>query len=108
MSILGAKHNLMAVSSKKGDILFAVSALSDRFFDSEEDVHNYTRVIEDYFADSETETETDNECGMQLYNNWLLFTDCKQILRPNSRLQLTVRKLVYVVTLMMIMRMNMI
>ena len=107
MSILGAKHNLMAASSKKGDVLFAVSALSDRFFNSE-DVHNYTRVIEDYFADSETEAETDNECGMQLYSNWLLFTDCKQILRPNSRLQLTVRKLVYVVTLMMIMRMNMI
>ena len=31
-----------------------------------------------------------------------LFTDCKQILKPNSRLQLTVRKLVYVVMLMVI------
>ena len=67
----------MAASSKKGDVLFAVSALSDRFFDSEEDIHNYTRIIEDYFVDGEMEAETDNECGMQLYNNWPLFTDCK-------------------------------
>lgn len=45
------------------DILFAVSALSDGLFNSEEDIRAYTEVIEDYFADSETEAETDNECG---------------------------------------------
>ena len=54
---------VMAASSKKGDVLFAVGALSDGLFDRDEDVRNYTQVIEDYFADSEMEGETDNECG---------------------------------------------
>ena len=52
----------MAVSSRKGDVLFAVNALSDGLLDSE-DIRAYAQVIEDYFADSETEGETDNECG---------------------------------------------
>ena len=62
MFIIGAKTKAMVVSSRKGDILFAVGALSDGLFDSEEDVRAYVQVI-DYFADSETETETDNECS---------------------------------------------
>ena len=53
---------MMAGSSRKGDVLFAVSALSDGIFNGE-DIRAYTEVIEDYFADSETEAETDNECG---------------------------------------------
>ena len=56
----------MAVYSKIGDVLFAVGALSDGLFNSEEDIRAYTQVIEDYFAHSETietEEETDNECG---------------------------------------------
>ena len=57
--IFGAKTKLMAASSKKGDVLFAVGALFDRC----EDIRAYTQVIEDYFADSETEGDTDNECG---------------------------------------------
>ena len=61
MFIVGAKTKAMASSSRKGDVLFAVSALSDDLFDNEEDIRAYTQVIEDYFADSET--ETDNECG---------------------------------------------
>ena len=52
----------MAAGNKRGDVLFAVSALSDGLFNSE-DIRAYTEVIEDYFADSETEAETDNECG---------------------------------------------
>jgi len=56
----------MAAVSKKGDVLFAVSALSDSLFDSEEDRRAYAQVIEDYFADSETEAETENEGGMRL------------------------------------------
>ena len=63
MFIVGAKTKAMAASSRKGDVLFAVSALSDDLFDNEEDIHAYTQVIEYYFADSETEAETDNECG---------------------------------------------
>ena len=56
---------MMAASLKKADVLFAVSALSDGFFDNNEDRHAYTQVIEEYFADSgdETEAETENEDG---------------------------------------------
>lgn len=61
--IVGAKTKVMAAGNKRGDVLFAVSALSDGLFNSEEDIRAYTEVIEDYFADSETEAETDNECG---------------------------------------------
>ena len=61
--ILGTKTKLMAATSKKEDVLFAVSALSDGLFDRDEDLRAYTQVIEDYFADSETEGDTDNECG---------------------------------------------
>ena len=52
----------MAISSKKGDVLFAVGSLSDYLFNSE-DVRTYSQIIEDYFADSETKEETDNERG---------------------------------------------
>ena len=61
--IIGAKTKAMAASSRKGDVLFAVGALFDVLFDSEEDVRTYAQVIEDYFVDSETEAEMDNECG---------------------------------------------
>ena len=47
----------MAASSRKGDILFAVGALTDSLFENE-DTCAYMQVIEDYFADSETEVET--------------------------------------------------
>ena len=63
MIIIGAKIKAMAASSRKGDVLFAVGALSDGLFDSE-DVRAYAQIIEDYFADSETEAETDNECAL--------------------------------------------
>ena len=39
------------------DVLFAVSVLSNGFFESQQDARAYTVVIEDYFADSETDTE---------------------------------------------------
>ena len=48
---------------QEGDVLFAVGALSDGLFNSEDDIRAYAQVIEDYFADSDTEGETDNECG---------------------------------------------
>ena len=38
---------MMAASLKKADVLFAVSALSDGFFDNNEDRHAYTQVIEE-------------------------------------------------------------
>lgn len=56
----------MAGHSRKGDVLFAVGPLSEGLFDGGDDLRAYAEVIEDYFADSETDTETDNECGMQL------------------------------------------
>ena len=52
----------MAAGNKR-EVLFAVSALSDGLFNSEEDIHAYMEVIEDYFVDSETEAEMDNECS---------------------------------------------
>ena len=58
--IIGTKTELM--SSKKGDILFAVGALSDVYFECDEDICTYTQVIED-FVDSEMEGDMDNECG---------------------------------------------
>ena len=36
------------MSSKKGDILFAVDALSDVLFEHDDNIHAYTQVIEDY------------------------------------------------------------
>ena len=52
---------MMAASLKKVDVLFAVSALSDGFFNNNEDRHTYTQVIEEYFVDSGDEAETENE-----------------------------------------------
>ena len=51
---------------KKADVLFAVSTLSDGFFDNNEDRHAYMQVIKEYFADSgdEVEAETENKDGM--------------------------------------------
>ena len=63
MFAIGAKILTMAVSGKKGDVLFAVGVLSNGFFESQQDARAYTAVIEDYFADSETEGETDTEYG---------------------------------------------
>ena len=53
-------------ATKKGDVLFAINVLSDNFFDKD-DNDAYSALIEDYFAESgdETETNTDNEEGMQ-------------------------------------------
>lgn len=51
----------MAASLRKADVLFAVSALSDGYFDNEEDRPAYMEVIEDYFAASGDETEADTE-----------------------------------------------
>ena len=54
----------MAASKRKGDVLFAINALSDGFFDAD-DNDAYTGLIEAYFDESgdETETNTDNEEG---------------------------------------------
>ena len=56
---------MMAATNKKADVLFAINALSDNFFDKE-DNDAYSAVIEEYFAESgdKTETNTDNEEGM--------------------------------------------
>ena len=67
------KTLMMVASLKKADVLFAVSALSDGFFDNNEDRHTYTQVIEEYFADSgdETEAETENEDGTMDFQEFL-------------------------------------
>ena len=52
---------MMAASLRKADILFAVSALSDGYFDSDEDRRAYADIIGDYFAESEDEMEVDTE-----------------------------------------------
>ena len=41
------KTILMAVSNKKGDVLFAINALADNFFDNEEDNDAYSALIEE-------------------------------------------------------------
>ena len=51
----------MAASLRKADVLFAVSALSDGYFDIDKDRHAYAVVIGDYFAESEDETKADTE-----------------------------------------------
>ena len=51
----------MAASLRKADILFAVSALSDGYFDNDEDRRTYVEVIGDYFAASGDEMEVDTE-----------------------------------------------
>ena len=62
--IFGRETFVMAASKKKGDVLFAINALSDGFFDAD-DNDAYTELIEEYFGESgdETETNTDNEEG---------------------------------------------
>ena len=57
--IVGTKTKVMAARSKKGDVLFAVSALPNSLFDSE-NICAYMQLIEDYFADSKTEVGTGN------------------------------------------------
>lgn len=57
----------MAGASRRGDVLFAVGALSDGLFNDGDDLRAYAQVIEDYFVDSEMDTEPDNECSMQLF-----------------------------------------
>ena len=51
----------MAASLRKADVLFAVSALSDGYFDNDEDRRAYAEVIGDYFAESGDEMEADTE-----------------------------------------------
>ena len=55
------KSITMAASLRKADVLFAVSALSDGYFDNDEDRRAYAEVIGDYFAESGDETEADTE-----------------------------------------------
>ena len=64
---------MMTASLKKADVLFVVSVLSDGFFDDNEDRHAYTQLIEEYFADSgdETETEMENEYGTMDFQEFL-------------------------------------
>ena len=59
----------MAASKKKGDVLFAINALSDGFFDAD-DNDAYTELIEEYFGESRDEMETnmDNEEGTTVCN----------------------------------------
>ena len=66
MYIFGRETIVMAASKRKGDVLFAINALSDSFYDAE-DNHAFTELIEEYFGESgdETEANTDNEEGMQ-------------------------------------------
>ena len=52
----------MAALLKKADVLFAVNALSDDYFDSDEDRRAYAKVISDYFAESGDETDAGTEC----------------------------------------------
>ena len=70
MFIFGRETTIMAASRRKGDVLFAINALSDSFFDAE-DNHAFTELIEEYFGESgdETEANTDNEEGMRFFSN---------------------------------------
>ena len=52
----------MAALLKKADVLFAVNALSDGYFDNDEDRRAYAEVISDYFAESVDETDAGTEC----------------------------------------------
>ena len=52
----------MAALLKKADVLFAVNALSDGYFDDDEDRRAYAEVISDYFAESRDETDAGTEC----------------------------------------------
>lgn len=60
---------IIATLLKKADILFAVSALSDSFFDNNEDKHAYMQVIEEYFVDSGDEMEAKRKMKMVLYTS---------------------------------------
>ena len=51
----------IAALLRKADVLFAVSALSDGYFDNVEDRCVYAEVIGDYFAESGDKTEADME-----------------------------------------------
>ena len=65
MLIFGRETTVMAASRRKGDVFFAINALSNSFFDAE-DNHAFTELIEEYFGESgdKTEANTDNEEGM--------------------------------------------
>ena len=52
----------MAALLKKADVLFAVNALSDGYFDNDEDRRAYAEVMSDYFAESGDETVAGTEC----------------------------------------------
>ena len=51
----------MAALLKKADVLFAVNALSDGYFDNDTDRRAYAEVIGDYFADSGDDTDAGTE-----------------------------------------------
>ena len=55
------KSVTMAATLRKANVLFAVSALSDVYFDNNEDRCAYAEVIGDYFAESGDETKADKE-----------------------------------------------
>jgi len=56
----------MVASLRKADVLFAVSALSEGYFDNNEDRRVYMQLVEEYFVESrnEMEADTENENGM--------------------------------------------
>ena len=66
--ITGREIRAMAASYKKGDVLFTINVLSDNFFDDDTDKEAYAAVIEEYFGESDDETDanTDNEEGMHI------------------------------------------
>ena len=51
----------MAASLRNANLLFAVNALSDRYFDNDKDRCTYMEVIGDYFVESGDEMEADTE-----------------------------------------------
>ena len=52
---------MMVAPLRKANKLFAVNALSDRYFDSDKDRCTYMEVIEDCFAESGDEMEAHME-----------------------------------------------
>ena len=51
----------MAASLRKADVLFAMNALSDGYFNNDEDMCMYREVTGDYFVESGDETQADTE-----------------------------------------------
>ena len=51
----------MTASLRMAGILFAVNALSDRYFNNDKDRHTYMEVLGDDFAEGGDEMEADTE-----------------------------------------------